>query len=120
MSKGKENNPHPFGGWFGTIGLIVGFGYGAQIGGGEWLVAIGGALVGAWVGVVIEHIIARLILIALLVIMIFARHAFFDALSEYVSYIEPTARYEMHAGADLDGACRFHPSCFAGDAGGLS
>lgn len=83
----NSDNPHPFGGWFGTMGLIVGFVYGAQSG--ELGIAIGGALVFAGIGLLIEHILARIILITLFVFMFLARGAFWDGFMEGFSYIEP-------------------------------
>lgn len=74
----KEKNKHPFGGFFAAIGAFVGIGYAAQIDAGP-LVALGGLIVGAWLGLIVEHVVFRLIVIGLFVLMIVARHAFFDA-----------------------------------------
>lgn len=85
----EKDSAGPFGGWFGTLGLIVGFVYGAGIGDGNWVVAVGGAIFGGWLGIVIEHIVARLILIALFIFMIIARQAFFDAIFDSAYWVEP-------------------------------
>lgn len=83
----NSDNPHPFGGWFGTMGLIVGFVYGGQSG--DLGVAIGGAIVCAGIGLLIEHILARVILIGLFVLMFLARGAFFEGFMDGLSYVEP-------------------------------
>ena len=76
MSK-KHDSGAPLGGWFGTIGAFVGFGYGASIADGVG--ALIGLVLGAWLGLVIENIIFRLIVIALLVLEFVFRRAIFEA-----------------------------------------
>lgn len=76
----NQGSAGPFGGWFGTIGLVVGFFYGANIA--EWPGAIGGAFICAALGLAIEHILARIILIAMLIFMMAAQKAFFSGVRE--------------------------------------
>ena len=84
MSEPGDDNP--LAGLFGLIGAFVGFGYGAQISGEEPVVAIIGLFAGIFLGYVVAEIAVRLILIALLIIMILARQAFFEAIADTFSY----------------------------------
>lgn len=83
----KTQNNGPLGGIFSFTGAIVGAIYGNAIGG-NLLVAFVGGMIGAWLGYIVEHIVFRLIVIALALIMIIARQAFFEALRESFSAIE--------------------------------
>lgn len=62
MSKNQNNDPPgPFGGWFGTIGGFTGalLGYDAE----EWIGAFIGLIAGAYIGLAVEHIVFRLIIL---------------------------------------------------------
>ncbi len=67
MAKASAN-PHPFGGWFGTIGGIVGFGYGALLTDGDFGPALILAFIGAMVGLLVEHVVARLLIVGLFIL----------------------------------------------------
>ena len=84
MSKKEQKNEHPFGGVFGTIGAFVGMVYAFNISN-DGFVALGGFIVGAWLGYIVEHLIFRLIVIGLLIIMIVARQAFFGAIWDHLT-----------------------------------
>ena len=81
---------------FGTIGAFVGLIYAFNISE-DGFVALGGAIVGGWLGLVIEHIVFRLIIIALLVLMIVARQAFFGAIIDNFSYLPQTPPMQQSA-----------------------
>ncbi len=75
----NNNDSPPFGGIFAGLGAIVGMGYGFAITQ-HFLGAVGGFFVGSLLGYIFEHILFRVILIALFILMIVTRQALFDAL----------------------------------------
>lgn len=75
---GNQEKKPPLGGLFAGIGAIVGAGYGSAFGDGAG--GLAGLLIGGWLGLMVENILYRLIVVALLIVMIVARQAFFDAM----------------------------------------
>ena len=76
----SKENKLPFGGFFIVIGAMVVCGYAVPISGGNDLVPLGGLFVGGWLGYLFEHVLFRLIIVALFILMIVARQAFFGAM----------------------------------------
>jgi len=89
----KKSEGGPLGGIFSFLGGIVGAAFGNAIGG-HWIFIIIGVLIGAWLGLIIEHIVFRLIVIALAIIMFIARQALFQAVRESFASIESSTPYE--------------------------
>ena len=75
----------PLGGIFGFIGLLVGAGYGAQLPEASLATMVVGGLIGAAIGGFVEHVVARLLVIALFVGGIMMRQAFFDGVAQALS-----------------------------------
>ena len=91
MSANKSKNG-PLGGIFSFIGAVVGAFYGMAAGG--LVVALVGGIIGAWLGLIVEHIVFRLIIIALTIIAIVARQSLFQAVRESFASIESSTPYE--------------------------
>ena len=88
MSK-KETPAGPLGGWLGTAGVLFGLYIGFYLTaawqldqGAGWITVIVCAIVGGYVGLALEHIVAFLIMLALTVILLFARNAMWQAISD--------------------------------------
>ena len=84
---GTQSDEASFGWFFAIIGGTVGFAYGgalAEMGG-----AIVGLAAGAWLGLIVGNIVYRLIIVALLIVFIVARQAFFDAMFAGTHPTEP-------------------------------
>jgi len=69
------------GGWFGTIGAIIGLLYGIDLGG-TFVGAIVGMLIGAVIGITVEHIVYRVLIFLAAIIIYLLRKEFFGALFE--------------------------------------
>lgn len=91
----KEDSNGPLGGIFTALGALVGTAYGATIADapGGFL----GIFIGAWLGNIIEHIVFRLLMVALFVIMILARQAFFEAIFDGAHTADPVIPTESIA-----------------------
>lgn len=70
---------HPFGGIFGTIGMIVGIGVGYDLTQ-DGVAAIVGGLLGAGVGIFVEHLVYRVLVIAVGVLFLMARSGLLQAM----------------------------------------
>lgn len=75
----------PFGGWFGTLGGFAGMFYGVTLFGGQGILAfflslVIGGVVGAWIGLAVEHVVFRLLILASLVVAFLIRSVAFDAI----------------------------------------
>lgn len=81
----SQSEKPPFGGVMAAIGAFVGYGYIGHMFDDQFAGLIGG-LIGAGLGYVAEHIIYRLIIIALLVVMFIGRQVFFDAIFNNAEY----------------------------------
>ena len=77
-------NEHPFGGFFGVIGGLTGFGYGAYVTDGQVIAALIIALIGAGLGLIVEHVVFRLIVVALFVLGFVIRQEIWGAISSGV------------------------------------
>ena len=76
----QASTPHPFGGWFGTLGGFAGFGYGAYLTDGAWGPALFLAVIGAAVGIIVEHIVARVLIVGLFFLGFVIREEIISAL----------------------------------------
>ncbi len=81
MSAKNTSKEHPMGGWFGTIGGIIGLLYGIDLGG-TFVAAIIGMVVGAVIGIAVEHIVYRILIFLAALIIYLMRREFFRALLE--------------------------------------
>lgn len=73
MTKASEGSPGPFGGWFGTIGGFLGFWAGWELTENIVGVAVVRAI-GAYVGLVVEHVVYKLLCLAICILIIVARN----------------------------------------------
>lgn len=67
-----------FGGWLGTIGIIIGTGLGYDLTH-HWVGALVGFLAGAFVGIAMEVVIFQALVIAFGIMIILARHEMLQA-----------------------------------------
>lgn len=90
MSK-KESvqDEYPLGGIFVGLGGLVGLAYGWMITE-NFLIRLGGLMLGATLGLIVEHILFRLIIIGLIILMFMARSAFIDAVFTDASIHTPS------------------------------
>ena len=82
----KQKAQHPFGGWFGTIGFFVGVFLGVDLGL-EFVGVIVVALICGFLGIIVEHIVAKLLVFAAIILFILIRReilqSILDALLNY-------------------------------------
>lgn len=81
----NDDKAGPMGGWFGTIGGFAGLGFALSIGEdlepmGLLVLAFIFMFVGGMIGLVVENIVFRLILLAILLIEISARHVMWETI----------------------------------------
>ena len=78
-----DNREHDqFSKFFGVMGAIIGFCYGAAISDGEGSVAIVGAIICGIMGVAIGSLVYRVIMVGLVILGILIRHQIFSALGK--------------------------------------
>jgi hypothetical protein len=70
----------PLGGWFGTIGCFVGFALGWDFG--ELPGAIVGLFIGGYIGIAIEHIVWKLLIIGGAILVYLVRNELLGAIIE--------------------------------------
>ena len=101
---------------FALSAAFIGLGYGSTFG--DDVVAFICLLVGAFLGAMVEHILFRVLVIALFLIMILARQLFWDAVTDAfaVNVSSPNAHY-VHQQAPSTNALELPPYLFliAGD-----
>ena len=98
MSANKSKHG-PLGGIFSFAGAIIGALYANAIGGNLLAAAVFG-VIGGYLGLIVEHIVFRLIIIALTIIAFIARQALFEAVRESFASIE-TPLTDIYAVAEL-------------------
>ncbi len=83
----KDGKPAgPLGGWFGTIGGFAGFGLAASMGKNLdalplLILMIVFGVIGGFVGLLVEHIVVRILIIAAAIIVILLRQQIFHAIA---------------------------------------
>ena len=78
-----ENREHDqFSQFFGVLGAVVGFFYGAAVSNGEWAAALFGALIFGGIGLLVGSVVYRVLVFGFFVLGIFIRHEIFEAVGK--------------------------------------